>query len=74
MKKSTRKCICCKGKGYVLCKKPERYSLTEKNKSEILSLYRKGFGLREIARMVSNDQRIIHPYTVSYFLQKINEK
>jgi transposase-like protein len=60
------KCIACKGKGVV--KKLVRNKVSEKQKAEILKLYRKGHGIREIARIV----KIKHPYSVQYAILTAN--
>lgn len=60
------RCIACNGKGKV--KRIVRSVLSEKQKKEILSLYRKGYGIREIQR----EAGIKHPYTVSYYIKTCN--
>lgn len=61
------KCICCSGKGYVFRKK--RVSVTEKQKKEIIKLYKKGMGIREIQRHL----KIEHPYSVTYAIKTAND-
>jgi transposase-like protein len=60
------KCIACNGKGKV--NRITRNTLSEKQKRDILSLYRKGFGIREIQREVKAN----HPYTISYYIKTCN--
>ncbi len=60
------RCIACNGKGKV--KRIVRSVLSDKQKKEILSLYRKGYGIREIQREVG----VKHPYTVSYYIKTCN--
>ncbi len=60
------KCLACKGKGHV--KRLIRNKVSEKQKIEILKLYRKGHGYREIARLV----KIKHPYSVQYVILTAN--
>lgn len=61
------KCIACNGKGKV--KRIVRSVLSDSQKKEILNLYRKGLGIREIQRQV----KIKHPYTVSYYIKTCNQ-
>jgi len=61
------KCIACNGKGVV--KRIVRSVLSEKQKKDILSMYRKGYGIREIQRAVKAN----HPYTVSYYIKTCNQ-
>lgn len=61
------KCIACDGKGVV---KRRVYSiLSDEQKKKILSLYRDGYGIREIQREVGAK----HPYTVSYYIRTCNQ-
>jgi transposase-like protein len=71
MKKKTCsevKCIACNGKGKV--KRIVRNVLSDKQKNNILSLYRKGYGIREIQR----ELKISHPYTVTYYIKTCNKE
>ena len=61
------KCICCSGKGFVFRKK--RGSVTENQKKEIIKLYKKGLGIREIQRQL----KIQNPYSVTYALKTAND-
>jgi transposase-like protein len=61
------RCIACNGKGKV--KRIVRSSITEKQKNEILKLYRKGLGIREIQRTL----KIKNPYSVSYYIKTANQ-
>lgn len=61
-------CIACCGKGKVL--RIIRGKVTEEQKKETLRLYRKGYGIREIARMV----KIKNPYSVTYIIKTSNNK
>ena len=61
------KCICCSGKGFVFRKK--RVAVTEIQKKEIIKLYRKGLGIREIQRQL----KIQHPYSVTYAIKIAND-
>ena len=61
------KCIACNGKGVV--KRLVRSVLTEKQKKNILLLYRKGYGIREIQRAI----KVSHPYTVTYYIKTCNK-
>lgn len=69
MNKKTVKCIACKGKGYVLKSIPHG-RLDEFEKKEILVLYRKGLGIREIQRELN----IKNPCSVSYYIKNCNKK
>ena len=60
------KCVACKGKGHVL--KIIRGKVSDEQRKEILKLYRKGHGIREIARLV----KIKHPYSVQYAILTAN--
>ena len=55
-----------KSKGKV--KRIVRLVISENQKKQILSLYRKGYGIREIQRALE----IKHPYTVSYYIKTCN--
>ena len=66
MKYRIVKCIACCGKGKV--KRIIRDKISEKQKKEILKLYRKGCGIREIQRTV----KIKNPYSVSYYIKTCN--
>jgi hypothetical protein len=61
------KCIACNGRGKV--KRVVRSVLSEKQKKDILSLYRAGYGIRQIQREV----KVAHPYTVSYYIKTCNQ-
>ena len=63
-----KNCIACKGKGKV--KRIKRDKITEKQKKEILKLYRKGLGIREIQRHL----KIKNPMSVSYYIKTCNIK
>lgn len=61
------KCICCNGKGYVY----QNYTNTQQETmKEILFLYKKGMGIREIQRKL----KIKSPFTVVYYLRMVNRK
>lgn len=62
------RCIACNGKGKV--KRIVRFVLSENQKKQILSMYRKGYGIREIQR----ELEIKHPYTVSYYIKTCNKE
>lgn len=61
------RCIACNGVGKV--KRIVRSVLSENQKKQILLLYRKGYGIREIQR----ELEISHPYTVSYYIKTCNQ-
>lgn len=61
------RCIACNGKGKV--KRIIRDKITDKQKKEILKLYRKGGGIREIARIL----KIKNPYSVTYYIKTSNQ-
>lgn len=61
------RCIACNGKGKV--KRIIRDYITDAQKKEILKLYRKGLGIREIQRFL----KIKHPYSVSYYIKTCNQ-
>jgi hypothetical protein len=61
------KCIACNGKGKV--KVVIRDKISDDKKKEILKLYRKGGGIREIARML----KIRNPYSVTYYIKTCNK-
>lgn len=60
------KCIACNGRGKV--KRIIRDIISDEQKKEILKLYRKGLGIREIQRFL----KIKHPYSVSYYIKTCN--
>lgn len=62
MNKKTISCIACKGKGVV--PRPKRSKVSEKQKQEVLKLYRRGVGYREIARQT----KIPHPQSVKHII------
>lgn len=62
------KCIACNGKGHIL--RPVVTKVTEKQKKVVLQLYRKGVGLREIARQT----KIKHPQSVKHVIKNANQK
>jgi len=62
-----KKCIACNGKGKV--KRIFRQKISDKKKKEILKLYRKGLGIREIARKL----KITSPYSVTYYIKTCNK-
>lgn len=68
MKTKTCKCIACNGKGHVTRK--YRQIISQKTKSQIYKLYRKGLGIREIARML----KIKSPGSVTYAIKTANIK
>jgi len=61
------RCIACNGRGKV--KRIIRDNISEKKKKEILKLYRKGYGIREIQR----DLKIKNPYSVTYYIKTCNK-
>ena len=61
------RCIACNGKGKV--KRIIRDNISSKQKKEILRLYRKGLGIREIQRFL----KIKNPYSVSYYIKTCNQ-
>lgn len=61
-------CIACQGKGKV--KRIIRSIITDTQKKNILKLYRKGYGIREIQR----ELKLANPYTVTYYIKTCNIK
>lgn len=61
------RCIACNGKGKVM--RVIREKITDKQKTEILKLYRKGYGIREIQRSL----KIKSPYSVTYYIKTCNQ-
>ena len=63
----TVRCIACLGKGRV--PRPQNSSrVSDEQKREIMKLYRKGIGFREIARRL----KIKSPYSVQYAIKTVN--
>ena len=60
-------CIACKGKGVV--KRINTGKMSEIQKKKILIFYRKGLGIRDIARRL----KVPNPYSVSYYIKTCNK-
>ena len=61
------RCIACAGSGRVV--KPKQRGITKRQKAQIMKLYKRGHGIRDIARIL----HITSPYSVQYAIKNANK-